>query len=97
MLDPDDPVTLRRLSDLRAAQPTDETLKGLLSTLSTKLELCARLPFLAYQADQEGFSDAAATFRALAVGERRLLAELVASLRAHLDQTDVLTPSEPTS
>jgi hypothetical protein len=97
VLDPDDPVTLRRLSDLRAAQPTDETLKGLLATLSTKLELCARLPFLAYQADQEGFRDAAAAFRALAISERRSLADLVASLRAHLDQTDVLAPSEPAS
>ena len=97
MLDPDDPVTLRRLSDLKAAQPTDETLKGLLGTLSTKLELCGRLPFLAYQADQEGFGDAAAAFRALAVSERRSLADLVASLRTHLDQIDVLAPSEPAS
>jgi hypothetical protein len=97
VLDPDDPVTLRRLSDLQAAQPTDETLKGLLGTLNTKLELCARLPFLAYQADQEGFRDAAETFRALAVAERRSLTELVASLRSHLDQSGVLTPSEPTS
>jgi hypothetical protein len=97
VLDPDDPVTLRRLSDLRAAQPADETLKGLLSTLSTKLELCARLPFLAYQADQEGFGDAAAAFRALAISERRSLGELVASLRAHLDQTDVMAPPEPAS
>jgi len=97
VLDPDDPVTLRRLSDLRAAQPTDETLKGLLGTLSTKLELCARLPFLAYQAEQEGFGDAAAAFRALALSERRTIAELVASLRAHLDKTAVLAPSEPAS
>ena len=97
MLDPDDPVTLRRLSDLKAAQPTDETLKGLLGTLSTKLELCGRLPFLAYQADQEGFRDAAAAFRALAVSERRSIADLVASLRTHLDHIDVLAPSEPAS
>jgi rubrerythrin len=87
VLDPDDPVTLRRLSDLQRAQPTDETLKALIGTLSTKLELCGRLPFLAYQADQEGFTDVAAAFRNLAVAERRLLEELLGSLRDHLDHT----------
>lgn len=97
MLDPDDPVTLRRLSDLRRAQPTDETLKALLGTLSTKLELCGRLPFLAYQADQEGFADTAAAFRSLAAAERRSLEELLASLRYHLDRTTVRVGSEPTA
>ena len=87
MLDPDDPVTLRRLSDLRRSQPTDETLKGLLGTLSTKLELCSRLPFLAYQADQEGFAEAAMAFRSLAMSERRSLEDLLQSLRYHLDRT----------
>lgn len=89
MIDPDDPVTLRRLSDLRRAQPTDETLKALLGTLTTKLELCGRLPFLAYQADQEGYQDAATAFRNLAVAERRSLEELLGSLRSHLDRTRV--------
>ena len=97
MLDPDDPVTLRRLSDLRRAQPTDETLKALLGTLSTKLELCGRLPFLAYQADQEGFADVASAFRNLAIAERRSLEELLTSLRYHLDQTAVRVGSEPAS
>ena len=87
MPDPDDPVTLRRLSDLRRSQPTDETLKGLLGTLSTKLELCGRLPFLAYQADQEGFAEAATAFRSLAMSERRSLEDLLESLRYHLDRT----------
>jgi len=96
VLDPDDPVTLRRLSDLRRAQPTDETLKALLGTLSTKLELCARLPFLAYQADQEGFEDAAEAFRSLAVAERRTLADLFTSLRSHLDHAGERMGSEPT-
>jgi rubrerythrin len=88
VLDPDDPVTLRRLSDLRRSQPTDETLRALLGTLSTKLELCSRLPFLAYQADQEGFGDAAQAFRNLAVAERRTVAELLTSLKSHLDRVD---------
>ena len=97
MLDPDDPVTLRRLSDLRRAQPTDETLKGLLGTLSTKLELCGRLPFLAYQAEQEGFPHAANAFRNLAISERRSLDELLASLRVHLDHTREPVGTETTS
>ena len=97
MLDPDDPVTLRRLSDLRRAQPTDETLKALLGTLGTKLELCGRLPFLAYQADQEGFQDAATVFRNLAITERRSLEALLTSLRYHLDRTAERVGSEPTA
>jgi len=87
VLDRDDPVTLRRLSDLRRSQPTDETLKGLLGTLSTKLELCGRLPFLAYQADQEGFAEAATAFRSLAMSEKRSLEDLLESLRHHLERT----------
>jgi hypothetical protein len=87
VLDPDDPVTVQRLSDLGRAQPADETLRNLLGTLNTKLDLCARLPFLAYQADREGFEQAAATFRELAVMERRSLADLLTGLKSHLDRT----------
>jgi rubrerythrin len=94
VLDPDDPVTLRRLSDLQRAQPTDQTLKALLGTLTAKLELCGRLPFLAYQADQEGFADVAAAFRNLSIAERQSLEELIASLRYHLDRTAVRVGSE---
>jgi rubrerythrin len=97
VLDPDDPVTLRRLSDLRRSQPTDETLKALLGTVSTKLELCGRLPFLAYQADQEGFQDVASAFRSLAIAERRLLEELLTSLRFHLERTTETAAAEPAS
>ena len=50
MLDPDDPVTLRRISDLHRSQPTDATLKNLLGALNAKLEFCARLPVLAFTA-----------------------------------------------
>jgi hypothetical protein len=96
VLDPDDPVTLRRLSDLRRAQPADETLKALLGTVSTKLELCGRLPFLAYQADQEGFGQAATAFRDLAAAERRSLASLLSSLQHHLDHTTARVAQEDT-
>jgi len=68
-------------------RPADETLRGLLGTLTTKLDLCSRLPFLAYQADREGFGNAAASFRALAVQERESLADLLLTLKYHLDLT----------
>jgi hypothetical protein len=96
VLDPDDPVTVQRLSDLDRARPADETLRALLGTLNTKLDLCTRLPFLAYQADREGFEDAAASFRAIAVQERRLLADLVAALKSHLDITHEASSQERT-
>jgi hypothetical protein len=97
VLDPDDPVTLQRLSDLDRVRPVDETLRALLGTLTTKLDLCARLPFLAYQADREGFGDAAATFREMAVHERRSLADLLVTLRSHLDVTEAVTSQERAS
>ena len=85
---------MRRLSDLARAQPTDETLRNLLGTLNAKLDLCSRLPFLAYQADREGFEQAAATFRELAVVERRSLTDLLTGLRTHLDHTEARVSSE---
>lgn len=96
MLDPDDPVTFQRLSDLERARPADETLRALLGTLNTKLDLCTRLPFLAYQADREGFEDAAASFRAMAVHERRMLADLLVALKSHLDLTQEAVSQERT-
>ena len=68
-------------------KPGSETLRALLETVNTKLDLCSRLPFLAYQAEREGFRDAAATFRELAQDERRSLAGLLATLKSHLDVT----------
>lgn len=97
MLDPDDPDTLQRLSDLENLRATDETLRALLGTLNTKLGLCARLPYLAYQADREGFEDAAATFREMAVQERRSLEGLMATLKCHLDVTYDVTSQERAS
>ena len=96
MLDPDDPASLQRLSDLDRLRPGGETLRALLGTLNTKLDLCAQLPFLAYQAEREGFGDAAATFRDLAEDERRSLACLLATLRSHLDATQELASKERT-
>jgi hypothetical protein len=94
VLDPDDPAKLRRLSDLTRVQPTDDTLKNLLGMLTAKLELCSQLPFIAYQADREGFERVAATFRHLAVVERQSVTELLASLRSHLEATGAPVSSE---
>jgi hypothetical protein len=96
VLDQDDPVTLQRLSDLDRVRPASETLRALLGTLNTKLDLCARLPFLAYQADREGFGDAAAAFRELALTERRSLEGLLATLKSHLDVSQEPASREPT-
>ena len=97
MLDPDDPVTLQRLSDLDRVRPADETLRALLGTLNTKLDLCARLPFLAYQADREGYEDAAAMFREMAAQERRSLSGLLVGLKSHLDVTEAIPNQERAS
>jgi hypothetical protein len=94
VLDPDDPVTLRRLSDLRRSQPADATLRNLLQTLSTMLELCAQLPVLAYEADREGHAQTAAAFRNLATVERRSLDDLLESLRRYLERTESQVPAE---
>jgi len=97
VLDPDDPATtLQSLSDLERLRPGSETLRALLGTLNTKFDLCARLPFLAYQAEREGFSDAATTFREMAQDERRSLAGLLETLRCHLDVTQELASKERT-
>jgi hypothetical protein len=96
VLDPDDPVTLQRLSDLERVRPADETLRALLGTLTTKIDLCSRLPFLAYQADREGFEDAAASFRAMAVEEHRSLTDLLTALKSHLDLTHETVSQERT-
>jgi hypothetical protein len=96
VLDRDDPATLQRLSDLDRVRPGSETLRALLGTVNTKLDLCARLPFLAYQAEREGFGDAAATFRELAQDERRSLTGLLATLKSHLEVTQELASKERT-
>jgi len=75
------------ISDLRGAQPADATLQNLLGVLSSKLELCSRLPIYEYEASNEGHEQCAAAFRALADVERRSFDELLNALRRHLDET----------
>jgi hypothetical protein len=71
---------------LARAHPADRTLQNLLSTLNSKLDMCARLPVYEYEAATEGHQDAADAFRGLAETERRTFNELVVTLRRHLDR-----------
>lgn len=79
--------TAQRLAELRRAQPHDATLQNLLTVLSTKLDLSTRLPVFEFEADSEGFPDAASFMSALASAERESLQDVLASLRQHLDRT----------
>lgn len=79
--------TARRLSDLTAALPADRTLQNLLGLMSSKLELCSRLPILEYEAANEGHEACATTFHEMAELERRSFTDLLACLRRHLDET----------
>ena len=86
--------TAQRLAELRSAQPCDTTLQNLLSILTAKLDLSTRLPVFEYEADSEGFTEAASFLSALASAERESVQDVVRSLRAHLDRTSGrFTPS----
>ena len=84
---PQSSSTARRLSDLTAALPADRTLQNLLGLMSSKLELCSRLPILEYEAANEGHEACATIFHQMAEFERRSFQELVNCLRTHLDET----------
>jgi hypothetical protein len=75
-----------RLNELRRAHPYDAALHNLLAVLTTKLDLCARLPIYEFEANNEGFADTASLFNALASAEHENVRELVESLRVHLDR-----------
>jgi hypothetical protein len=79
--------TTQRLAELRSAQPCDTTLQNLLSILNAKLDLSARLPVFEYEADSEGFQEAASFMSALASAERESVHDVLRSLRIHLDGT----------
>ncbi len=79
--------TAQRLAELRSAQPCDTTLQNLVHILQAKLDLSARLPVFEYEADSEGFGEAASFMSALASAERESVQDVLRSLRAHLDRT----------
>jgi hypothetical protein len=87
VLEPDETIASRRLSELRAAQPGDPTLRNLLGVLTAKLELSARLPICEYEAGTQGHAAAGTAFHRLAESERRSFNDLLAALRQHLDET----------
>lgn len=77
----------RRLSDLTAAVPADRTLQNLLGLVSSKLDVCSRLPIFEYEAQTEGHASCATAFHEIAEQERRSFRNLLACLRLHLDET----------
>jgi hypothetical protein len=76
---------IRRLNELRSSRYADPTLRNLVGLLQSKLELCARLPVLVHEADTEGHDKSARLFRSISIAEDRQVAELIETLRAHLD------------
>jgi hypothetical protein len=89
--------TAQRLAALRCAHPHDATLQNLLTICNAKLDLSTRLPVFEYEADSEGFADAASFLSALASAERESLQDVLASLRQHLDRTTGRFTQEVTS
>jgi hypothetical protein len=87
MRDADEASPSRRLADLRRAQPVDSTLQNLLALLTTKLDLCARLPVFEWEAESEGHDGCATALRAFAEAERRSCHDVIDCLRLHLEQT----------
>jgi hypothetical protein len=78
----------RRLSELARTHPADRTLQNLLGALSTKLELCSRLPVYEYEAYSDGHDACAVAFHELAETERRSFNNLLTCLRVHLDEAE---------
>ena len=81
-----------RLSDLRRAHPADASLENLLTTLTGKIQACARLAVFEYEAGSEGHEALAAMFRDLAEIERQSFDSLLGCLRGHLNDLTAETP-----
>jgi hypothetical protein len=60
-------------------------MQNLLVLLTSKLELCARLPIYEYEAGSEGHAACAETFHRLADVERQSFQDLLTCLQSHLD------------
>jgi hypothetical protein len=90
VLPADDSGAARRLNELRRAQPGDPTLQNLLGILSTKLDLCSRLPVFEYEAGSQGHDHCVSAFRRLAELERQSFNEILVCLRRHIDETPAL-------
>lgn len=88
---------ITRLTELKAAQPADATLRNLVDVLQAKLQLSARLPLLVLEAEQDGDDAGARVFRSLVTQERNQITALLDGLRLHLDamHKDVLATLTP--
>jgi hypothetical protein len=80
---------IRRLTDLRRAQPADATLQNLLRLLNSKIELCGQLAIYEYEAISERHPECAQAFRALADAERTSFDSLVRCLTVLLSEAEL--------
>ena len=91
----EEPVSRRRISDLRRAAPADDTTRNLLELLRCKLDLCARLGVFELEAGTEGHHATASLFHDLAAVERdsfeRLKRRLIAEMEATGTVADAIT------
>jgi hypothetical protein len=81
---------------LARSQPADHTLQNLLYALTTKLELCSKLPIFEYEASSEGHEACARAFEELAATERTTFDTLLQTLHRHLDATAAAAAESPT-
>lgn len=74
-----------RFSDIRRTAAVDLTLHNLVQVVEQKLDLAARLPVIAYQADADGHAACADLLRRMAEEEERQVLQLLGALRERLD------------
>jgi hypothetical protein len=84
---PNETPPARGLGELRRERAADETMRNLLELLSSKLELCARLPVLELEAGGEGHLDVVEAFREIAEVERGSIETLKRCLLHELVET----------
>jgi hypothetical protein len=76
---------IRSIEDLHSASLVDSTMANLVAVLKEKIDLSARLPLYAYQADEAGHLETLGLFRELANLERQTIERLITGLSAYLD------------
>jgi hypothetical protein len=86
-LDHEKPPGIRRIEDIQAAFPRESTLQNLLQLSNEKLETCGRLAIYAYEANREGFAEAADLFARLSANGRTEVEQLLTTLQRHLEAT----------
>jgi hypothetical protein len=84
-----------RVSALRAGQPADITVRNLMSTLTSKLELSSRLQVFELEAREDGCDACADVFQQVAAAEHEQISALLAGLKSHLDLHENPAPAPP--